>query len=68
METHKQVAALDKGKGLTYLSGENQQAAHWPPAVKPLCTSTGGNPYTKENKRKVTLATGHGGRVLDTLE
>ena len=33
-ETHKRVTALDKGKGLTYLGGENQQAAHWPPATK----------------------------------
>ena len=33
-ETHKRVTAPDKGKGLTYLSGENQQAARRLPATK----------------------------------
>ena len=27
-ETHKRVTDLDKGEGVTYLGGENQQAAH----------------------------------------
>ena len=30
-KTHKRVTALDKGEGLTYLVGENQQAVHQPP-------------------------------------
>ena len=68
METHKWVIALDKGKGVTYLSGENQQSACWLPVAKPLCTSTGDNSYTREVWRKVILATGHIGGVLDTLE
>ena len=68
METHKQVTALDKGEGLTYLSGENQQAAHWSPVAKPLCTSTGKNCYTKELWGKEILATGHVGGVLNMLE
>ena len=31
---HKQVAALDRGKGMTCLSGENQQAAYQPPSTR----------------------------------
>ena len=67
MKTHKRVAALDKGEGLTYLSGENQHAVCQSLAVKPHCTGTGGSSHTKENKKKVTLTTGHVGGVLDTL-
>ena len=65
-ETHKQVTALDKGEGLTYLGGENQQAAHWPPATwGTLCKYRWQWLHTT---REVIMAIGHAGRVFDMLE
>ena len=67
--THKWVTALNRGKGLTYLSGENQQAARLlSTALIALHRHRLQPLYRRITREDEAVARGHAGRVFDMLE